>query len=113
VSAPILSEFKRGDTFMLTCTHKVAGVATSVTGYTIASQIRNRYGRLVATLEAELANQGTSPGVFYLTPTDPDTTGWEIGRHDCDIELYDGGVIRSTQTFVVPVAEDVTTGEPT
>lgn len=102
------SEFKRGDTFQLTCTYKVDGVATSVTGFTIRSQLRNSFGGLVASMAATPANQTTSPGVFYLAPVTADTSGWDVGDLQCDIEITSGGVIRSTVTFIVPVVDDVT-----
>lgn len=102
------SDFKRGDTFLLTCTYKVDTVATSVTGFTIRSEIRDKFGHLVATLSASLANQGTNPGVFYLSPTVADTSDWATGDLFCDIEITNGGVIRSTITFIVPVIDDVT-----
>lgn len=105
---PTASPFKRGDTFLLTCTHKVSGVATSVTGFGIRSQVRNRFGHLVAELNPTLANQSTSPGVFYLEPDDPDTTEWETGDLSCDVELTSGGVIRSSETFIIPCVDDVT-----
>lgn len=103
-----VSDFKRGDTFQLTCTYKVDGVATSVTGFTIRSQLRNKLGGLVATLTATPANQTTSPGVFYLAPASADTSGWDVGDLSCDVEITNGGVVRSTVTFVVPVLDDVT-----
>jgi hypothetical protein len=108
MTAPRTSDFKRGDTFLLTCTHKVSDVATSVTGFTIRSQVRNRFGQLVAELNATLANQVTSPGVFYLAPDDPDTSQWDVGDLSCDVEITNGGVIRSTVTFIVPCVDDIT-----
>ncbi|MEN9885466.1 MAG: hypothetical protein RL758_44 [Pseudomonadota bacterium] len=108
MTMPTLSEFKRGDTFQLACTHKVNDVATSVTGFAIASQIRDELGSLVATLTATLANQSVSPGLFYLSPSTPATTAWPTGRLQCDIQITSGGVIRSTVTFAVPVVEDIT-----
>lgn len=105
---PRTKEFKRGDTFLLTCTYKVSGVATSVSGFTIRSQIRNKFGQLVATMTATLANQSTSPGVFYLAPTVANTSAWDVGDLSCDVEITNGGVIRSTLTFLVPVVDDIT-----
>ena len=103
-----LSEFKRGDTFQIACTYKVNDVAQSVTGFTISSQVRDTLGNLVATLQATLANQGTSPGLFYLAPVNPDTAGWQTGPLLCDIQITSGGVIRSSATFAIPVVEDIT-----
>lgn len=108
MTMPTLSEFKRGDTFQLACTYKVEGVAQSVTAFTIESQVRDSLGGLVATLAATLANQSTSPGQFTLAPVNPDTSAWQTGNLQCDIEIASGGVIRSTVTFVIPVVEDIT-----
>lgn len=105
---PVLSPFKRGDTFMFTCRHKVDGVPQSVTGFDIQAQIRTRLGALVATLQPRLADQSVSPGTFYLEPQTADTSGWAVGRHSCDIQITSGGVRRSTVTFTLPVVEDIT-----
>lgn len=105
---PTTSPFKRGDTFQLACTYKVNGTGTSVSGFGIRSQVRNRFGHLIAELNSTLANQSTSPGLFYLSPDDPDTTAWETGDLSCDVELTSGGVIRSSETFIVPCQDDVT-----
>ena len=108
MTMPALSEFKRGDTFQLACTYKVNDVAQSVTGFTITSQVRDPLGTLVATLQATLANQAEAPGRFYLSPVNPDTSGWQTGPLRCDIQIASGGVIRSSSTFAIPVAEDIT-----
>lgn len=104
----VMSPFKRGDTFMFTCRHKVNGVPQSVTGFDIQSQIRTRQGTLVATLQPRLADQSVSPGLFYLEPQTADTSAWAVGRHSCDIQITSGGVRRSTLTFTLPVVEDIT-----
>jgi hypothetical protein len=93
---------------MLTCTYKVSNVATSVSGFGIRSQVRNRFGHLIAELDVTIANQSTNPGVFYLEPDDPDTTAWETGDLSCDVEITNGGVITSTVTFIVPCVDDIT-----
>jgi hypothetical protein len=107
MSYPSLPEFKRGDTFSLTCTYKTDGVPTSITGYTIRSQIRQTNKTLVAILTATLANQSTSPGVFTLTP-DTNTEDWPVETLVCDIEITENGAIRSTNTFAVPIVRDIT-----
>lgn len=103
-----LSEFKRGDSFMLACTHKVNGVPTSVTAFNIQAQIRTASNELISTLDAIAENQTASPGAFHLSPQNEDTSTWPIGPLYCDIQITSGGVTRSTSTFVVPVVKDIT-----
>lgn len=108
MNKPRTSDFKRGDTFLLTCTHKVDDEAESVEGFEIRSQLRNKFGQLVAELNATAADQTEDPGVFYLSPEDADTSQWDVGDLSCDIEITNGGVIRSTVTFIVPCVDDIT-----
>lgn len=105
---PVMTPFKRGDTFTFTCRYKVDGVPTDVTGFEIRAQIRDRLGALVATLQPVLADQTQQTGVFYLEPVIPDTSGWAIGRHSGDIQITEDGITRSTVTFTLPVVEDIT-----
>lgn len=105
---PVLPPFKRGDTFMFSCLHKVDGEPESVSGFDIQAQIRTRLGVLVATLVPVIADQVAEPGRFYLEPEDADTTAWAVGRHSGDIQITQGGVTRSTVTFTLPVVEDMT-----
>ena len=105
---PVLPPFKRGDTFMFRCLHKVDGVPVSVSEFEISAQIRTRLGVLVATLVPVIADQVAERGRFYLKPEPPDTSGWPVGRHFGDIQITQGGVTRSTATFTLPVVEDMT-----
>jgi hypothetical protein len=98
-------EFKRGDTFNLTCTYKENGVATSIVDYTLRSQVKTLSGVLLAELEVTVADQILSPGVFYLKTN---STAWPIGNVLVDIQFVSGSTVRSTQTFLVPVVKDVT-----
>lgn len=104
---PMISPIKRGDTFTLACTYKQNGAAYDVTNFTIRSQVRDSSGALVEELTATKANQTTNPGVFVLAAADP--MDWPVDVLSCDIQFSDSeGVIRSTQTFQIPVEEDVT-----
>ena len=112
---PKLPLFKRGDTYLLTCTYKIDGTPVSLAGKTMRAQIRTRRGVLVADLNATAAaDQTANPGRFTLTPVNQDTSGWPAGTyerpefHEIDIETTDGGVIISSETFIQPVIEDVT-----
>jgi len=102
-----IPQFKRGDTFSLACTWKDGGVPTSVAGLTITSQLRT-YGALtlVADLTVIVSDQLVSPGAFVLIS---DSTGqWPVGAMVCDIEVAQDGIIRSSESFLVPVTEGVT-----
>ena len=104
---PMISPVKRGDTFTLACTYKQNGVAVSVADFTIRSQVRDSSGDLVAELAVSKADQVAYPGVFVLAAADP--MNWPVDILSCDIQFSDSeGVVRSTQTFQIPVVEDVT-----
>lgn len=98
-------KFKRGDTFSLACTYKVGGTPSSVSAFDIESQIRNKRGLLISTLNA---TKLVATGQFTLTPEDSDTSGWPIDVLQCDIQMSEGGTIRSTDTFSIVVVEEIT-----
>jgi hypothetical protein len=102
-----ISPVKKGDTFTLACTYKQDGTAFSVADLTIRSQIRDSDGNLVIELPVSKANQTTHPGVFVLGNATP--PNFPIDVLTCDIQFSDvDGVVKSTQTFKIPVVEDVT-----
>lgn len=104
---PMISPIKRGDTFNLACTYKQNGVAYDLTNFTIRSQVRDSSGALIEELAVAKADQATNPGVFVLSAADP--MDWPVDVLSCDIQFSDAeGVVRSTQTFQIPVVEDVT-----
>lgn len=102
-----LPDFKRGDSFSLACVYKVDGVPTSIDGMDIASQIRTVSLDLVSALTFTPGNQTTSPGSFTLT-ADSGTASWPIAGLRCDIQITQSGIIISTDTFLVPVVQDIT-----
>jgi len=103
-----IAPFKRGDTFTIACTWKVQNQPTNISGLTIKSQIRSSAGALVATLRVVADDQIANPGKYALIPTDPDTSKWPLGDAYCDIQIDDQGIDRSSETFVIPIVEDVT-----
>ncbi len=105
-TVPTLPTIKQGDTFILACTYKQDGVATSVENFTIRAQVRDSSDDLVQELTVAKANQTTNPGVFTLAAGL--TTSWPIDQLRCDIQFSEGGTVRSTQTFYIAVEEDVT-----
>ena len=104
-----LAQFKRGDSFSLTATYKVAGIASSLSGMTVASQVRNNYGSvLVDDLVINVLDQSTYVGQFVITPTTTDTSAWPIGSLLCDIKISAAGVIKHSDSFLIPVVDRVT-----
>lgn len=103
---PTIQPIKRGDSFLMACIYKVGGVATDVTNYTIRSQVRNSSDVLVQELTVTKADQTTDPGAFVLAAGVIDS--WPIDLLRCDIQFSEEGTVRSTQTFMIPVVEDVT-----
>ena len=106
---PRTAPLKVGDTFGLTGTYKVAGVPTAITQQTFASQVRTEGGTLIATLTVTVAaDQVANVGKFHLT-TSSGTQSWPADADlFCDIQVSDGGVVRSTDTFVIPTVQDIT-----
>lgn len=106
---PRTAPLKVGDTFGLTATYKVAGVPTAITQQTFASQVRTEGGTLIATLNVTVAaDQVANVGKFYLAASSG-TQSWPADADlFCDIQVSDGGVVRSTDTFVIPTVQDIT-----
>lgn len=101
-----LPDFKRGDSFALACVYKVDGVPTSITGKTITSQIRTSDLTLIATLTTLPDDQIANVGHFRLVASG--TTLWPVAGLRCDIQIIEAGVIVSSDTFLVPVVQDIT-----
>jgi hypothetical protein len=102
--------FKRGDTFALSGVYRINGVASQLSNQSIRSQLRNSVGALVANLVAVIdADQTVNPGRFYLALVDPALSAAFPAPANlyCDVEVHDGGMVRSTETFIVPVVPDV------
>ena len=103
-----LPNFKRGDTWSLDCTYKRQGTPVSVADISIRSQIRKSDYTMVTDLIVTKGDQATKPGTFALTPKVSDTTTWPLDKLICDIEFTSNGVVLSTETFTIPVVEEVT-----
>lgn len=103
-----LPAVKTGTSFIMSCEYKQEGVAVSVAGLTIRSQVRNNRGTLIANLLVKKANQTTNPGVFTLeSPAQPQF--WPVGKLFCDI-LFIGADNQTlaTMTFVIPIEQSIT-----
>ena len=102
--------FKRGDTFALSGVYRENGVATALTHQVFRSQLRTSTGALVANLVAVIdADQTANPGRFYLALAEPaqSATFPAPANLYCDVEVHEGGTVRSTETFIVPIVPDV------
>ncbi len=110
MSTVSLPTMKRGDSFSLPCRYKENGTATTVAGFTITAQVRTSQGVKLTDLTVTKADQGTSPGVFVLdVPEGQNPPDWPVDELRCDIQFVDGaGLVRSTQTFLIPVEQDET-----
>lgn len=96
---------KVGDTFSLACTRTdAAGDAVSLTGVTIAAQLR----RGSTAVDLVPAPVDAAAGIFTLTKAAADTASWQLGIWSCDVEFTAGGIVASSETFNVLVEEDVT-----
>lgn len=104
---PQLQKFKSGDTLMLSGVYKSNGVPSSLTGYTIRSQIRKN-GTLINEVTVAVANQTLNVGLFSMRVEAADTALWTPGTYSCDIEFTLDGIVRSTETFEIPVIKGVT-----
>ena len=104
--APTISPIKRGDTFNMSCVYKENGTPANLTQYTINSQLRDSGDNLVQALIVTKADQSSLPGAFVLSAID--TSVFPIDLLRCDIQFIEGETTRSTQTFFIPVEEDVT-----
>ena len=103
-----LPNFKRGDTWSLDCTYKRSGTPTSIDAISIRSQIRKQDYTMITDLTVTKGDQATAPGSFKLTPKVTDTTTWPLGNAICDIEFTMNGTVISTETFTLPIVEEVT-----
>jgi hypothetical protein len=103
---PKIPEIKNGDTLTMNCVYKIAGVASSLTGFTVLSQIRDLNNKLAKTLTVTLGDQVAAPGSFTLSAGNVDL---KPANYFCDIQFTDPTTfVRSTQTFIVPVVQDIT-----
>lgn len=101
-----LNKFKRGATFSLACTWKQNGAPAPITGLTITSQLRKADRTLVDDLRV-IADTADNTK-FTLVPTNADTGAWPVGMLICDIKTVVDGIDRLSETFQIPVVEEVT-----
>lgn len=96
-----------GDTFNVSILYAVDGlVPTDLTPYTLTSDVRDSHRNLINTLTITLADQITSPGLFYLSVAS--TQYWPIDLLWCDILFVLDGVSLHTTPFNIRVQEAIT-----
>lgn len=96
--------FKRGDTFSLVAkmTDK-DGLPLSGIAAKLKAEVRLAKGDL---LSACVVTETVTAGSYQFTVAD--TTKWEIGIAEMDIQYTDNGVISSSDTIQITVAKDIT-----
>jgi hypothetical protein len=99
---------KRGDTFrqaVVMYADLENETVEPITGWLIASQVRDKAGTLVADLT--ISNRADADGLFVISAES--TEAWPVGVLSCDIQTTDAsGLIRSTPNIALVVHEDVT-----
>lgn len=105
----ILQKFKIGDTLLLSGVYKINGIATSLENYVIRSELRKK-GDLITEFDVVIPNQSqlANVGLFTMTIDADTTSSWSPGLYVCDIEFTVDGIVRSTETFEIPVIEGIT-----
>jgi hypothetical protein len=102
----ITLDFKRGDTFLLTGEGTVADVAEDMTGWTVASQVRNG-STLLHNLTLTWVDRPN--GKYQLSCPPVNTATWPAKLLVCDIQYTtDTGQVISTETFGINCIADVT-----
>lgn len=102
----ITLNFKRGDTFLLQGQVTVADAAQNLTGWTVASQVRNG-AVLLTTLTVSWVDQ--PQGIYRLTGLPAATSTWPVKTLACDIQYTSPtGQVISTETFAINCIADIT-----
>lgn len=97
---------KRGDTFQPDIAVTLSGSVQSLVGWSIASQIRTKQGKLVTAFT--VANRNDSLGSFRLVPVTPESS-WPLDELLWDIQYTDAsGRVISTDTVTLQVTKDIT-----
>lgn len=99
---------RKGAAFSRTFTLKTNGVATDITGYTFASQIRTQAGTLMATFSCTIVNAGQ--GTFSIALTAAAIAGLTVGTvYVWDLESTSPGGVMELMRGYVNVVPEVTT----
>lgn len=105
------AQHKRGDTFLYAAVLRESktGPVIDLSGWTIASMIRDADGVLIEELVVTVTDAAN--GAYTISAAD--TTAWPVGLAYWDIEYTDThGVIQSTDTVTVSILQDITFPDP-
>ena len=111
MAVPTLTPIKVNDTLSLACIYKQNGTPTDLSIYTITAQLRDSSYALMLDFVVTKGNQSTDPGLFMLsTAQNPPSPALPVDVLQCDIQFVNTvtGVIRSSQTFYLPVEPEIT-----
>ena len=102
-----LPPIKQGDTFIIGCTYKDANKQPGdLTNVVIRSQARSAATKkLIKEFEIFKSDQVLYKGQFSISAM---TNDWSIGTLNIDIEFIIDGSVISTDTFQIPVVQDIT-----
>lgn len=104
-----LPAFKTGDTLVISCTSKdELGQPLDLTGITVRCMIQLADGSEQHSLTVVVSDQTLTPGVFVISAEASDTTTWQAGLYEADIEQSIEDKVISSSTFYVPVSSDIT-----
>ena len=100
-------ELRRGGAFAKTLNYKTNGVATNISGYSFAAQIRSISGTLAASFTCSIVNAGA--GTFSIALTDAQTAGLTSGTtYKWDLEVTISGTTSELLRGDVLVIDEVT-----
>lgn len=98
---------RQGATLVMSCVHKVGGVASSIVGMTITSHVRTYQNLEIDTLTYAAVDEDA--GEFTLTATAAQTADWPTGNLFWDIRLESpGSVVQITSKEDIQVSRPVT-----
>lgn len=102
-------EIKQGDTLDLACRLQTGGEAVDITGWSIASQVRDPQGQLLHTFAPEITD--AAAGAYRLLASAAQTVVWPPGGLSMDIRYTNAsGHVMSTQAIALQVQRAVTVG---
>ena len=106
---------KRNDSLRAVLSFTEDGAAANLSGCTARLQIRvKRVGTLL--LDCSTTDYLTIDGLAGTVTVDVPASEMDIqtGKHEADLELtYADGTVRSSDTFIVTVLQDITRDDPT
>jgi len=102
---------KVGDSLQwhLTLRDDTSGLPINLTGGTVTAELRGLDGTLLVAPVLTLMDQGTNPGEFDMLVADGEIFRLAPEPLFCDIQFeLTPGIVTSSETFIVDLAQDVT-----